>query len=118
MASDEEGFCIFDFIWNELRRAIDDPMKYLPYAPYLMYMVERVTNILYPKDVVHGPFCHLRDRAKKVPKARKYVGSSRAAPRCDDVPAAPSLPRPPCHTRFYRENRMHLICAPGSFTHT
>jgi hypothetical protein len=24
----------------------------------------------------------------------------------------------PCHTRFYKENRMHLICAPGSFTHT
>jgi hypothetical protein len=23
-----------------------------------------------------------------------------------------------CHTRFYKENRMHLICAPGSFTHT
>jgi hypothetical protein len=20
-----------------------------------------------------------------------------------------------CHTRFYKENRMHLICAPGSF---
>jgi hypothetical protein len=20
-----------------------------------------------------------------------------------------------CHTRFYRENRMHLTCAPGSF---
>jgi hypothetical protein len=24
-----------------------------------------------------------------------------------------------CHTRFYKENRMHLICAPGSnYTHT
>jgi hypothetical protein len=33
MAPDEEGFCIFDFIWNELRRAMNDPMKYLPYAP-------------------------------------------------------------------------------------
>jgi hypothetical protein len=26
--------------------------------------------------------------------------------------------RAKCHTRFYKENRMHLICAPGSFTHT
>jgi hypothetical protein len=40
MAPDEEGFCIFDFIWNELRRAMNDPMKHLPYAPYLMYMIE------------------------------------------------------------------------------
>jgi hypothetical protein len=68
MAPDEEGFCIFDFIWNELRRAMNDPMKYLPYAPYLMYMIERVTNVRYPKDVVHEPFCHLRDRAKKSTK--------------------------------------------------
>jgi hypothetical protein len=96
MAPDEEGFCIFDFIWNELRRAVNDPMKYLPYAPYLMYMIERVTNVSYPKDVVHEPFYHLRDRAKKSPKARKYVGSSSAAPRHCDMPAAPSPPRPPC----------------------
>jgi hypothetical protein len=61
MAPDEEGFCIFDFIWNELRRAINDPMKYLPCGPYLMYMIERVTNLRYPKEVVHEPFRHLRD---------------------------------------------------------
>jgi hypothetical protein len=95
MAPDEEGFCIFDFIWNELRRAMNDPMKYLPYAPYLMYMIERVTNVCYPKDVFHEPFRHLRDQAKKAPKARKYVGSSSTAPRRDDMPAAPSPPRPP-----------------------
>jgi hypothetical protein len=28
------------------------------------------------------------------------------------------LSPPPCHTRFYKENRMHLTCAPGSiYTH-
>jgi hypothetical protein len=95
MAPDEEGFCIFEIIWNELRRAMNDTMKCLPYAPYLMYMIERVTNVCYTKDVVHEPFHHLRDRAKKAPKARKYVGSSSAAPCRDDVPAAPSPPRPP-----------------------
>jgi hypothetical protein len=68
MAPDEEGFCIFDFIWNELRRAMNDPMKHLPYAPNLMYMIERVTNVRYPKDVVHEPLRHLRDRAKRPPK--------------------------------------------------
>jgi hypothetical protein len=95
MAPDEEGFCIFDFIWNELRRAMNDPMKHLPYSPYLMYMIERVTNVRYPKDVVHEPFRHLRDRAKRPPKGRKYVGSSSAAPHHDDLPAARSSPPPP-----------------------
>jgi hypothetical protein len=60
-----------------------------------MYMIERVTNICYPKDVVHEPFRHLRDRAKKAPKARKYVILSSAAPRHYDVSVAPSPPRPP-----------------------
>jgi hypothetical protein len=95
MAPDEKGFCIFDFIWNELRRAMNDPMKYLPYAPYIMYMIERVTNVRYPKNVVHEPFRHLRDRSKKALKDRKYVGSFSATPRHDDMPAAPSPPRPP-----------------------
>jgi hypothetical protein len=95
MAPDEEGFCVFDFIWNELRRAMNDPMKHLPYAPYLMYMIERVTNVRYPKDVVHEPLRHLRDRAKRPPKGRKYVGSSSAAPSHDDVPAARSSSPPP-----------------------
>jgi hypothetical protein len=95
MAPDEEGFCVFDFIWNELRRAMNDPMKHLSYAPYLMYMIERVTNVRYPKDVVHEPLCHLRDRAKRPPKGRKYVGSSSAAPHHDDLPAARSSPPPP-----------------------
>jgi hypothetical protein len=49
MAPNEEGFCIFDFIWNELRRAMNDPTKYLPYAPYLMYMIERVTMSATPR---------------------------------------------------------------------
>jgi hypothetical protein len=95
MAPDEEGFCIFDFICNELGRAMNDPMKHLPYAPYLMYMIERVTNVHYPKDVVHEPLRHLRDRAKRPPKGRNYVGSSSAAPRHDDLPAARSSPTPP-----------------------
>jgi hypothetical protein len=40
-----------------------------------MYMIERVTNVRYPKDVVHESLRHLRDRAKRPPKGRKYVGS-------------------------------------------
>jgi hypothetical protein len=71
-----------------------------------MYMIERVTNVLYPKDVVHEPFRHLRDRAKKAPKAHKYVGSSSAAPHRDDVPAAPCPPRP---TRRHRGSMIKRV---------
>jgi hypothetical protein len=47
-------FCIMDFIWNELRRTMNDPKKLLPSAPYIMYMIERVTKITFPKDCKHA----------------------------------------------------------------
>jgi hypothetical protein len=68
MAPDEEGFCIFDFIWNELRRAVNDPMKYLPYAPYLIYMIERVTNVRYPKVLSMSPSITSVIEPKKLPR--------------------------------------------------
>jgi hypothetical protein len=49
-------FCIMDFIWNELRRTMNDPKKFLPSAPYIMYMIERVTMITFPKDYKHDIF--------------------------------------------------------------
>jgi hypothetical protein len=54
-----------------------------------------------------------------------WLSSPRRAPRLGPNPA-PShgrelgvdLRRRDCHTRFYKENRMHLTCAPGSiYTH-
>lgn len=37
-------FSIFGFIWNELRRAMYDPWKGLPYAPYIMFMIQKVSK--------------------------------------------------------------------------
>ena len=48
-----------DYMWNELQRVMIDPDKHLPYAPYIMYMIERVTKITFPKDHKHEPL-HLR----------------------------------------------------------
>jgi hypothetical protein len=33
-----------------------DLMKHLPYAPYIMYMIERVSNVRFPKDVINETF--------------------------------------------------------------
>jgi hypothetical protein len=34
---------------------MDDGRRDLPYAPYLMFMIERVTGLRYPKDGFHKP---------------------------------------------------------------
>jgi hypothetical protein len=50
---DGERFHVPRFIWVELAYAMDDGRRYLPYAPYLMFMIERVTRQRFPKDYFH-----------------------------------------------------------------
>jgi hypothetical protein len=49
-----------------------------------------------------------------LPSKTKSLESSKRKRRSSEQVSEVEL----CHTRFYKENRMHLICAPGSFTHT
>ena len=79
-------FNVFNYIWNELRRVMDDSRKHLPYAPYIMYMIERITKITFPKDVKHEAL-HIRSRdADAPPSSTRHRGSSSSAPMMDDPP--------------------------------
>jgi hypothetical protein len=51
--SDGENFNISRFIWVELAYAMDDGRRSLFYAPYLMFMIERVTGQRFLKDCFH-----------------------------------------------------------------
>ena len=48
-----DRFNVPRFMWRELRIAMDDGRKGLPYAPYLMFMIERVTGYKFDKDGLH-----------------------------------------------------------------
>ena len=48
-----EKFNVPRFIWVELAYAMDDGRRSLPYAPYLMFVIERVTGMWFPKDCEH-----------------------------------------------------------------
>jgi hypothetical protein len=50
---DGERFNIPRFIWVELGYAMDDGRRSLPYASYLMFMIERVSRQIFPKDYFH-----------------------------------------------------------------
>jgi hypothetical protein len=91
MAPGGRPFNAFDFMWNELRHVIDDSRKHFRYTPYIMYMIERVTKITFPKDVAHEPV-HLRPHSEVPAAASRHHGSSSLAPRVDDPPLhAPSF---------------------------
>jgi hypothetical protein len=50
---DGEKFNVPRFMWVELSYAMDDGRRDLPYAPYLMFKIERVSGFRYHKDYVH-----------------------------------------------------------------
>ena len=56
MAPGSDAFSVSKFIWDELSDSLDDASNDLPYAPYIMYIIERVSNIEFKKDVEHRPY--------------------------------------------------------------
>ncbi|RLN22034.1 retrotransposon protein, putative, Ty1-copia subclass [Panicum miliaceum] len=97
-------FCIMDFIWNELRRAMCDPNKFLPFVPYILYMIERVTKVTFPKDCKHEPL-HLRPRSGDAPRAAPLHARATRNPRFDpptSTTGASSLSRHGHHDSFIK----------------
>jgi hypothetical protein len=65
---DGDKFNVPHFIWVELSLAMDDRRRGLPYAPYLMFMIERVTGLRFPKDGIHTVY--------KIEKTKPAVAAS------------------------------------------
>jgi hypothetical protein len=79
-------FSIMDFLWNELRRMMNDPQKFLPSTLYLMYMIERVTKVTFPKDCKHTAL-HLHPRSGDAPHAPPLHAGATRNPRFDPAPS-------------------------------
>jgi hypothetical protein len=48
-----DKFNVPQFIWHELRLAMEDGRRGLPYVSYLMFMIERVIGLQFLKDEMH-----------------------------------------------------------------
>ena len=75
-----DRFNVPHFIWRELRIAMDDGRKGLPYAPYLMFMIERVTGYKFDKDGLHTVYKIEKTQASGANKA------VRRSPSVEDIP--------------------------------
>jgi hypothetical protein len=51
----EFEFSVFDFIWEEIKAISESPLKSCGYAPYIMYMIERVMGQTFGYDKEHHP---------------------------------------------------------------
>lgn len=86
---DGESFNVPRFIWVELAYAMDDGRRSLPYAPYLMYMIERVTGMKFPKDCIHLVY-----KIKKKHGGTRGTSGSKAAADQPTRDASIDIPEP------------------------
>jgi hypothetical protein len=74
-------FCVFDFIWDEIKAVSESPLKSCGYAPYIMHMIERVTGCTFGYNKEHHPLRIKNDLRAPVEE------------RGADAPRHPSPPR-------------------------
>jgi hypothetical protein len=48
-------FSMMDFVWEEIKGISMNPQKTCSFAPYLMFMIEDITNMTFSKDGLHMP---------------------------------------------------------------
>ena len=93
-----QKFSIGRYIWNKIHDASEDPVKHLPYAPYIMHVIEQVSGIRFPYDTQQKLLKisnktsivaarELREKANAAQGKGKGVSSSRSR-RGASTPAA------------------------------
>jgi hypothetical protein len=75
------AFSVIDYIWKEIKGIYLNPQKNCSFAPYLMLIIEDVTNRSFPKDGFH---MSLRTTPTKKPLIPPAQASS--PPRADPTP--------------------------------
>jgi hypothetical protein len=63
-------FSVGDFIWQEIKHLFEDPKKICSYSPYIMYMIEKVTKMEFPKNVTHKPLKLNPSKNPRLPSPR------------------------------------------------
>ena len=66
-----------------------DPHKYLPYAPYLMHIIEQVAGVHFSHPCVHAP---VRAKYLGAPHAPPLIPAGAATPAGPATPAGAATP--------------------------
>ena len=75
-----DRFNVPRFMCHELRNATEDGRKGMPYAPYLIFMIEWITGYRFDKDGLHTVYKIEKTQASGASKA------VRCSPSVEDVP--------------------------------
>jgi hypothetical protein len=81
MRDGEPAFSVIDYIWEEIKGISLNPQKNCGFAPYLMFIIEDVTNRSFPKDGFHMPLRTTHTKKSLIPSAQ-----TSSPPRADPTP--------------------------------
>jgi hypothetical protein len=71
-------FSVMDFVWEEIKGTSMNPQKTCGFAPYIMFMIEDVTNRTFQKDGFHMRIRPTPSKKPIVPPAQVF-----SPPRAD-----------------------------------
>jgi hypothetical protein len=102
MCPSESEFSVVDYIWEEIHSISGSPQKSCGYAPYLMHVIETITNYTVFYDHEHKPF-HLKNDVvgpslADLARAQANIGGQEA-PEQPTATVAPSRAARPSHGR-------------------
>ena len=56
MSNEGDHFSVVDFLWEEIHTTSHTPSKSCAYAPYIIFMIKKVTKKNFFKEVKHVPY--------------------------------------------------------------
>jgi hypothetical protein len=65
-------FSVSDFIWEEIKTISESPQRLCGYAPYIMHIIEKVSNRIFLKDSKHDPFKVPVPKRLRIPSPGRY----------------------------------------------
>jgi hypothetical protein len=86
-------FSVSDFIWEEIKSISESPQRLCGYAPYIMHIIEKVSNRKFLKDTKHEPFKVPVPKRMRIPSPGRYdeiIKEGEGQQQEQDQPAAAS----------------------------
>jgi hypothetical protein len=65
-------FSVSDFIWEEIKTISESPQRLCGYAPYIMHIIEKVSNRIFLKDSKHDLFKVPVPKRLRIPSPGRY----------------------------------------------
>ena len=111
-------FSITNFIWEELIAASNDSRRGFPYAPYVMYIIEKFFGICFRKETEHPMLKITRTKQKGAPRTPSPPSDHSQSPPLAQSPPrrshGPSSSRGPSYSRGPSSSRGPSVEKPPS----